>query len=81
MSMKTLSKTPKCKRCEHTPSIAGKEPMFLVPFGNKYYVLCGGCQGALLDAIGKESNLDFHNLYSYVDSYHVFMRKFLRFKL
>jgi hypothetical protein len=79
MSIKTLSKMPKCKRCDHTPSIAGKEPMYLVPYGNKYYVICGGCQGALLDAMGKRvtHELDFHNLYSYLDGYHNFVGTFL----
>ncbi|MHA1447824.1 MAG: hypothetical protein ACTSP4_00185 [Candidatus Hodarchaeales archaeon] len=71
-------RNPVCKRCGRKPSVMGKEPMYLVPFGDTYFILCGGCQRKLLQQFGKSSDLDLSNLFTHIDEYHGFIGEFLR---
>lgn len=78
--VKTQIKNPKCKKCTRTPSIMGKEPMYLIPFNSIYFVLCGSCFNKLLNHFGNFTPLDFSNLFTHKENYHNFIKQFLNIK-
>lgn len=73
-----LTKMPECKRCGRQPSIMGKEPMYLAPYGSEYFVLCGSCSEKLMEQFGNRTSLDLMNLYTHAEGFHQYMGEFLR---
>ena len=70
---------PYCKKCGRKPSLMGLEPMYAIPKGSTYFVLCGSCLTKILKRFGKVNDLDLMNLFTYIDStiYNDFLLDFL----
>ena len=56
-------------RCGRRPSLMGREPMYLVPFGTTHYIFCGECMKDLMREFDKDTYLDLMNLFTHANDY------------
>lgn len=62
-------RNPSCKKCGRIPSVAGNEPLYVVPIGSNHKFLCGGCIKVFIhnEHPSWAKQVDWSNLFTHTD--------------